>query len=108
MKESKHTPGPWKVEGNTVYALYDNESAPTFREVGTNRMSLYVQPYGNPAETKADVRLIANAPRMYGALAAAREAYWETVDGDAGTMSTSEWVTMVMDTLAVIEGRREA
>jgi len=56
---SKHTPGPWLIDGRTVYAL--NSS-------GYNHMSIYVPRQLGPGSTieeeMANVRLIAAAPDM--------------------------------------------
>jgi hypothetical protein len=53
---TKHTPGPWLVEGRTVYALNDD---------GYNRFSALVQDAHTPGdELEANARLIAAAPEL--------------------------------------------
>ncbi|MHC3750731.1 hypothetical protein ACYKDZ_17825 [Stutzerimonas stutzeri] len=53
---TKHTPGPWLVEGRTVYALNDD---------GYNRFSALVQDAHTPGdELEANARLIAAAPDL--------------------------------------------
>lgn len=57
---SGHTPGPWLVEGRTVYALNDD---------GYNRFSALVQDAHTPGdELEANARLIAAAPDLLEAL----------------------------------------
>lgn len=53
---SKHTQGPWMVEGRTVYALNDD---------GYNRFSALVQDARTPVdELEANANLIAEAPAL--------------------------------------------
>lgn len=64
--KSNFTPGPWKREGRSIYALNDK---------GTNRFFCHVHPGHipgfDPEETQeANAHLIAAAPRMYDALKA--------------------------------------
>lgn len=60
MSERKHTPGPWMVEGRTVYAL---------NEDGYNRFSALVQDAHTPGdELEANAQLIAAAPELLEAL----------------------------------------
>lgn len=57
---TKHTQGPWLVEGRTVYALNDD---------GYNRFSALVQDAHTPGdELEANARLIAAAPELLEAL----------------------------------------
>jgi len=57
---TKHTQGPWLVEGRTVYALNDD---------GYNRFSALVQDAHTPGdELEANARLIAAAPELLAAL----------------------------------------
>lgn len=66
------TPGPWEVDGNTVYAL---ESAGWHRGVERmqNRFSALVQsPRTSSSELEANARLIAAAPDLLEALEMAR------------------------------------
>ncbi len=57
---TKHTQGPWLVEGRTVYALNDD---------GYNRFSALVQDAHTPRdELEANARLIASAPELLEAL----------------------------------------
>jgi hypothetical protein len=67
--ETKWTPGPWSVEGETVYALTDTG--------GQNRFWCSVQSVrradegeASDAEVRANAHLIAAAPDLYAALAA--------------------------------------
>lgn len=64
---TKHTQGPWLVEGRTVYALNDD---------GYNRFSALVQDAHTPGdELEANARLIAAAPDLLEALDGMIEAY---------------------------------
>ena len=57
---TKHTQGPWLVEGRAVYALNDD---------GYNRFSALVQDAHTPGdELEANARLIAAAPELLEAL----------------------------------------
>lgn len=70
---SKHTPGPWMVEGCTVYALNDD---------GYNRFSALVQDAHTPVdELEANARLIAAAPELLSLLKEARSTLemWKDV-----------------------------
>ena len=66
---TRHTPGPWLLEGTTVYALVHDgwrKGVETFR----NRFYLFVQADREcpPDEILANARLIAAAPEMLEAL----------------------------------------
>lgn len=58
----KHTPGPWLINGNFVYALHNYNG----RQV--NRFSAAINHYptqgGNAEEGEANARLIADAPDL--------------------------------------------
>jgi hypothetical protein len=56
MSAAKHTPGPWVVDGRTIYAECDRES---FTVAG--------MPATNHATREADARLIAAAPELLAA-----------------------------------------
>ena len=78
---SKFTPGPWLLEGKTIYAL---EFQKYYRgeEVWTNRFDCWVQgPNTTPQEElEANARLIAKAPQMYATLKEIRQFF--ELDGD--------------------------
>jgi hypothetical protein len=57
MSESKHTPGPWEIDGSSI-----------FKE-GSNQRIADILHDGRPTETMhADMRLIASAPALLAAL----------------------------------------
>lgn len=73
MSERKHTPGPWMVEGRTVYALNDD---------GYNRFSALVQDAHTPGdELEANAQLIAAAPELLEALEALTANYADVEQG---------------------------
>jgi len=68
MSDTKFTPGPWKCEGRTVYALIHRGWCKGVKQF-QNRFTAYVQDaHTNTEELEANARLIAAAPDMYEAL----------------------------------------
>lgn len=66
MTETKHTPGPWMLDGLTVYALNDK---------GWNIFASLVQDPNTPrSELLANARLMRAAPDMLEALEMVRDA----------------------------------
>ena len=61
----KHTPGPWLIDGRTVYAL-QHGGWRKGKEVLVNRFSAHVQrvPDCPEGEAEANARLIASAPDL--------------------------------------------
>ena len=68
---SKHTPGPWLLSGNTIYALM-HAGRRKGDEQFKNRFSAYVQADREcpDDEHEANARLIATAPELLEALKA--------------------------------------
>lgn len=63
----KHTPGPWEVQGSTVFAVNETERVDGYR-VGIAQCGGELTPragfkYGD--ERDANAKLIAASPRMY-------------------------------------------
>ena len=84
---SGHTPGPWLVEGRTVYALNDD---------GYNRFSALVQDAHTPGdELEANARLIAAAPELLEALEDIANDYAERFDMDS--QSTNPGMKVVVE-----------
>jgi len=80
---NKFTPGPWKIDQRTVYAL---------DVYGVNRFYASVHGVHTPtAEIEANARLIAAAPNLLEALEELFSSYKQLADsGDAGNWSVEE------------------
>ena len=69
MKESKHTPGPWRADwfgnGNHCEIIAGEEGTDTYRHI-TNELPLFDET--GTARAKADIRLIVSAPDLLEAL----------------------------------------
>lgn len=69
MSEAKHTPGPWLVEGRTVYALIHSGWKKGVQQF-KNRFyaSVQLDHEAPDVEAEANARLIAAAPELFYAL----------------------------------------
>lgn len=78
----KHTPGPWFVEGRTVYAL---EPQPAKPWLDRNRFSagFYIGPGMEEAECEANAKLAAAAPDLLKALKNIISAYYASTLDEA-------------------------
>lgn len=92
---ANHTPGPWLLIDNTVYALMDNPRPSRGMPEQVNRFDCTVQGWHCPPDEKcANARLIASAPDL---LRVAKAAFrYLSADSPAGE-------AVLKDLLAVIE-----
>jgi hypothetical protein len=82
---SQHTPGPWRRDGLTTYAL---------NEHGWNRFSAQVQdPHTPLEELLANARLIAAAPEMLEALELVKAAILNEGGLNDGVVTDTLWVS---------------
>ena len=115
----QHTPGPWKVEGRTVYALTPNVGAHKTPSM-VNRFSATIMKCNagiggaEDAEVDANVRIIAAAPLMLDTL----QAVLEAIDNDdcpfcdavswAGEGHGGDECTAIEDAIAAARGEQVA
>ncbi len=81
MSDTKHTPGPWRVQNGSVYALAPDGS---FGSLPVAHMDRDPGNGTRPVERDANARLIAAAPEMVEALRGALEV----LDGRANDFSS--------------------
>ena len=78
MRESKHTPGPWRVDANH----------PDYVLSATRCVTIIYGRPGNATEREANARLIAAAPDMLEALKACQSALASMIAPDAIEQTT--------------------
>ena len=90
MSNKQHTPGPWLIQGKTVYALMHHGWRKGVEQL-KNRFyaSVYVDRECDEKEAEANVRLIAAAPDLLEALKIASD--WMVKVGPNAETGTPDW-----------------